>query len=251
MQLRARISRLLTKYRAQRTGTTTVKYMFPALLGAATLMGALSLSATQSSFITLETQTQAVEVGTLFEVQVLASAHTPVNAVDITLNFPQDKLEVFSVDRGQSVLTIWTEDPMVTDTTVTLSGGTFRKGFIGKHELLTVNFRALESGQYRVRVAEATMIAGDGAGTDVPVRQQSGAILSLFAFDESTSDEEIRVAISSGIATDLNNDGAITLQDISAFMGAWSNQSQIFDFNQDGKMTFRDFSILLADFFLQ
>jgi hypothetical protein len=225
--------------------------MFPAMLGAAALLGALSISATENSFVLLETDVQAVESGELFEVQVLTSAHTPVNAVDITVQFPKDKLEVFSVDRGQSVLTIWTEDPSVTASAVRFSGGTFRRGFIGKHEIATINFRALETGQYNVKINNATLVAGDGTGTEVPVTAQSAESIAMFNFDDNTAPEEIKVAIASGIVTDLNNDGKVTLQDISAFMGAWSNRSQIFDFNKDGRMTFRDFSIILADYFLQ
>jgi hypothetical protein len=157
---------------------------------------------------------------------------------------------VFSIDRGQSVLTIWTEDPVVTASAVRFSGGTFRRGFIGKHEVATINFRALKTGQYKVKITDATLVAGDGTGTEVPVTKQPTESITLFNFDENTPPEEIKVAINSKMVTDLNNDGEITLQDISAFMGAWSNRSQIFDFNRDGKMTFRDFSIILADYFL-
>jgi len=251
MNLRSRIVRTLAVFRTSRNSTSTVKYMFPAVLGAAALLSALVLNSTNSSFISLETNVQAVEVGALFEVEVLANAHTPVNAVDITIDFPSDKLEVFSVDRGQSVLTIWTEDPVVKKSSVTLSGGTFRKGFIGEHELVTINFRALKTGTYDVRVSQATLIAGDGAGTNVPVAAPPASTLALFNYDDGTSAEDIKIAINRGMVTDVNNDGKVTLQDISAFMGAWSSRTQMFDFNQDGQMTFKDFSIILADFFLQ
>jgi len=251
MWARSTITRIMTRYRASRDRATTVRYMFPAVLGAAALLGALSISSTNNSFVLLETDVQAVESGELFEVQVVTSAHTPVNAVDITVQFPKDKLEVFSVDRGQSVLTIWTENPIVTASTVRMSGGTFRRGFIGKHEIATINFRALKTGQYKVKIEDATLVAGDGTGTEVPVTTQSAESIALFNFDEDTSPEEIKVAIASKMVTDLNNDGRVTLQDISAFMGAWSNRTQMFDFDRDGRMTFRDFSIILADYFLQ
>jgi len=225
--------------------------MFPAVLGMAGVLAAMSISAVSSSFVVLESNVQTVKTGELFEVIIKASVHTPVNAVDLKVNFPKDKLQVFSVDRGQSVLTIWTEDPVVTNNSVRFSGGTFRRGFIGSHEVATINFRALETGQYNVSISDVTLIAGDGTGTAVAVAPQSRSTLSLFTFDDSTSAEELRVMVQSGAVTDLNNDGRVTLQDISAFMGAWSSQSQFFDFDQDGKMTFRDFSIILADFFLQ
>src|SRR6056297_3553062 len=100
MWARFKISNLLARYRASRNRATTVRYMFPAILGAAALLGALSISATDNSFVLLEPDVQTVESGELFEVEVITSAHTPVNAVDVTVQFPKDKVEVFSVDRG-------------------------------------------------------------------------------------------------------------------------------------------------------
>lgn len=251
MSLRANVSNILERYKVSRNRTATVRYMFPAALGVVALLGAMSLSAVDSSFVLLETDVQAVASDELFEIAVLASAHTPVNAVDITLAFPPEKLEVFSIDRGQSVLTIWTEDPVSKEASIRFSGGTFRRGFIGKHEIATVTFRALQSGRYEVAISDAQLVAGDGSGTEVPVTPQSGSRIALFNFDENTSPEEIKVALASGVVTDLNGDGKVTLQDISAFMGAWSSRSQLFDFDRDGRMTFRDFSIILATYFLQ
>lgn len=251
MNLGSRLRNAYDQYRSRRDRAVTVRYMFPAVLGAAALLASLSLSGSESSFFQLKTDIQAVESGDLFEVTVSAFAHTPVNAVDVTINFPEDKLEVFSVDRGQSVLTIWTEDPVIDKSSVRFTGGTFRRGFIGEHEIATINFRALSTGQYTVSVGDAELVAGNGTGESVKVVAQQSDTLSLFNFNDNTSPEEIQVAISNKITTDLNADGEVTLQDISAFMGAWSNQTQIFDFNRDGKMTFRDFSIILADFFLQ
>lgn len=183
--------------------------------------------------------------------QVRVSAHTPINAVDLLVEYPEESLDVFSVDRGQSVITIWTEDPVITDSSVSLVGGTFQRGFIGEHEIATIRFRADQTGSHVVNVSQAKFVAGDGEGTTVEVTQHDGNTLSFFIFDENTSAEEIEVAVSSRITTDLNNDGQVSLQDISAFMGAWSSRSQIFDFNRDGQMTFKDFSIILADFFFQ
>jgi len=228
----------------------TIKYMFPALLTsvAAYSLFALSGSATGSTVV-LESDPQTVEVGSAFEVVVYADVTTPVNAVDISLVFPEEKLEVLGVDRGQSVLTIWTTDPEITQNEIVLSGGTFNRGFLGKHQVATINFRALETGQYEVEATNITFVAGDGEGTVIPPLQSEGMTLSLFNFDELMSEEELLITVETVTQTDVNKDGQITLQDISAFMGAWSGGSRHMDFNGDGDMTFKDFSILLADFF--
>lgn len=238
-------------YRSRRESTATVRYMFPALLGTVLLLGATAVSSIDGSYVYLESNKQTVEVGELVSVEVGVSAHTPINAVDIIVNFPADKVEVFSVDRGQSVLTIWTEDPLIKKTSVQLVGGTFKRGFIGEHEIATIKFRALEKGQYKLESNKITFVAGDGTGTKVTASEHKAGKLALFNFDQNTSEDEIKIAIASGVATDLNNDGQVTLQDISAFMGAWSNQTHVFDFNNDGRMSFKDFSIILADYFLK
>lgn len=238
-------------YRSNRVSSKTVKYMFPAILGTVLLFGASTITSDNKSYVYLNPDIRTVEVGEVVSVEVGVSAHTPINAVDITVEFPADTVEVFSVDRGQSVLTLWTEDPVISSNFVQLSGGTFRRGFIGDHEIATIKFRAKQAGQYTIKSQEVTFVAGDGSGNEVEVSSVGTDSTVLFNFDENTSPEEIKIAIASGITTDLNNDGKVTLQDISAFMGAWNNRTQLFDFDNDGRMTFKDFSIILADFFLR
>lgn len=229
----------------------TVRYMFPAFLGTLAAASLFAMSASSGdSYVSLSTETQAVKTGVIYPVQVDVSAAVPINAIELTVSFPEDKVEVFGVDRGQSVITIWTEDPKIDSSTVELRGGTFKRGFLGEHQIATINFRALETGQYDIQIDDVRFIAGDGEGTEV-VATEAGGTLTMFNFDENTSADEIQVAVQSSTPTDINEDGEITLTDISAFMGAWSNKSRTFDFNGDGKMSFRDFSIILADFFLQ
>jgi len=228
----------------------TVRYMFPALLTSVAAYSFFALSgATAGSTIILESDRQTIEAGSAFEVVIYADVAVPVNALDISIEFPEDKLEVLGVDRGQSVLTIWTTDPEITQEQVTLSGGTFNRGFLGKHQIATIDFRALETGQYEIEATNITFVAGDGEGTVIPPLQTDGMTLSLFNFDDTMLENEVILTIETVTETDVNEDGRITLQDISAFMGAWSGGGRHMDFNNDGDMTFKDFSIILADFF--
>lgn len=245
------IARKIKAYRQRREVSATIRYMFPAVLGTVLLLGASTISGVSESYVYLSSDQATVEVGDLFVVEVGVSAHAPINAVDITVNFPADKVEVFSVDRGQSVLTLWTQDPVARSTSVQLSGGTFRRGFIGEHQIVEITFRATATGQYTMNATDVTFVAGDGTGNKVPASNHIAGTATLFNFDETTSAEEIKIAIAAGVTTDLNQDGRVTLQDISAFMAVWQSRTQILDFDGDGRMTFRDFSILLADFFTQ
>lgn len=226
----------------------TVKTMF-SWISIAALLGVASVVGTEASYIKLVTNETIVEAGNQFEIDVYASAHVPVNAVDVTLTFDPRDVEVVGVDRGQSVLTIWTEDPIIEKDKVILRGGTFRKGFLGEHRIATINLRAKQTGQSQFEAADIMLLAGDGQGTPVTVADSSESKVSLYIYDENTDPSNIEVNAKISVVTDIDGDGEVSLKDISSFMAAWSQGGKVYDFNGDGRMSFRDFSIILADFF--
>jgi hypothetical protein len=219
------------------------------LLGALLMLGASVITSTEVSYIKLTADKRAVQAGDRIALDIYAYAHVPVNAVDITLRFEPDAVEVIGVDRGQSVLTIWTKDPTVEKDKVTLSGGTFKKGFVGEHKIARVNLLAKQTGQSDFVASNVTLLAGDGQGTPVTVAESSNSSLSLMIYDENASPDDIAVDVSVTILTDIDGDGKVSLKDVSSFMGAWTSKTKTYDFNGDGKMSFRDFSIILADAF--
>jgi hypothetical protein len=246
----------LTKLRnalfKRRSKTNTVRYMFSAtVMSLAAFLGASVISSQDVSYVRLEVSESTVEAGDTVAIDVYAFAHEPVNAVDITLSFESTALEVTGVDRGQSVLTIWTEEPIVEDDKVIMRGGTFRRGFVNEHLIATVNFKALETGQKTIAASDVLLLAGDGQGSAIQTAESLDNQVSLFIFDENTDPESIGVQAAVQVVTDIDGDGEVTLSDISSFMAAWSDKSKVYDFNGDNRMTFRDFSIILADFFLR
>lgn len=238
---------LLDSIRSKKGGT--VKTMF-SLLSIALLLGAAVISGNDVSYIRLQTDKTVVKAGDHFSIDVYAYATVPVNAVDVTLKFEKDAVKVIGVDRGQSVLTIWTKDPQIEADTVSLSGGTFRKGFIGEHKIATIQLEAKQTGQSTFSAANVQLLAGDGKGTPVKTAMADDSSISLYVYDEKTDPSTIGVNVAVDIRTDIDGDGNVSLKDISSFMGAWSNSSHVYDFNGDGKMTFKDFSIILADVLL-
>ncbi len=227
----------------------TVKTMF-SLLSLALLLGAAAISGSDVSYIRLQTDATTVKAGERFSIDVYAYASVPVNAVDVTLIFERDKVDVLSIDKGQSVLTIWTKDPVVEGDKVLISGGTFRKGFIGEHKIATVKLQAKQAGQSQFSTADVLLLAGDGKGTPVKTAKADDSSLSFYVYDEKTDPSKIAVTVAIDILTDIDGDGKVSLKDVSSFMGAWTKSTHIYDFNGDGKMSFKDFSIILADAFL-
>ncbi len=229
---------------------STVRFMFPVILGFAVILGANTISS-QSSYIRLEADVNSIKAGERFSLDVFAYAHVPVNALDVTLYFDADNVQVLGVDKGQSVLTIWTEEPRIESDKVILRGGTFRKGFLGEHKIATIELQAKSTGQASFSTGDILLLAGDGRGTPVSVSEVNDSKLSLYVVDENESPENIGVEVAVNLLTDLDGDGNVSLKDISSFMAAWATKSSNFDFNGDGRMTFKDFSIILASFFLQ
>jgi hypothetical protein len=233
---------------ARPTGNT-VRTMF-SLGTLAVLLTAALIAGTEASYIKLKTSTAMVEAGDRFQLEVFAFAHVPVNAVDITLSFDEDTVKVLGVDKGQSVLTIWTEEPLIKNGEVIMRGGTFRKGFIGEHKIATIELEAKAAGKSDLATGNVVLLAGDGRGSPVSVAQSDSSSASVYIYAQGTDPKTIEVAASVEILTDIDGDGKVTIKDISAFMGAWGSASKLYDFNGDGKMSIRDFSIILADAFL-
>lgn len=228
---------------------TTIQYAFPLVFFATLFAGLASVVSENASYVTIRTDTTSITEGESFYVDVLVSAHVPINAIDLTIAYPEKQIEIESIDTGMSVITLWTEEPHAENGTIYLRGGTFRKGFLGEHTIARIKVRGEESGIAQITLSDSQLVAGDGKGTEVPV--SSANSLNSAKITVMAVDGKIAGTATLSIITDTNNDGKVNLADISAFMSAWFTKGSTFDFNNDGKMTFSDFSILLADSFLR
>jgi hypothetical protein len=151
--MRIRIRDVIQRYTQRRTyRPSTVRYMFPLIAATFGLLGATYLSGS-GSYVVLTPTPAYVQSGDIVEVKVEAIAAAPVNTVDIKVSFPDHALKPFAVEKGGSVITLWTNEPSIDGTTVTLRGGVYRKGFIGRHTIATVRAKAVAEGNADVLVA--------------------------------------------------------------------------------------------------
>ncbi len=234
--------------------STTVRYAFPLIFVLTTFLGATALLSNSSTYIVVESRQTQVAAGENFAIDVFVVARVPVNAVDIRLSLPNAQVKYLGADIGESVITLWTKEPYFDKGTVYMSGGTYRKGFVGKHRIATINAQALTSGVAQIGVSHADLYAGDGTGAKVEVvaAGEDSTELVIAREDGSyTPNAAVGGDVTFTIIGDVDGDGKVTLTDISTFMAAWHNQSSTYDFNNDSKMTFRDFGIILARYFLQ
>ena len=229
----------------------TVRYMFPVFFSALAILGASVISSNDSSYLKLTPSKTVVMTGEVFSIDIFAYAHVPVNALDVKIDFSPGSVEIIGVDKGQSVLTIWSQEPKIESNTISFGGGTYRRGFIGEHLVATINVKALRSGKTEFAIQEANLLAGDGKGTPVTVSREAKNIKQSFIINDQNSEPgKISAELGMKINADIDGDGKVTLKDISSFMGAWYAGSKTYDFNNDKKMNFVDFSIILAKSFI-
>jgi hypothetical protein len=126
---------------------------------------------TRADTLTLSPASGSYSVGKSFPVTVYVSSPSQsVNAVSGTLTFPSDKLQVVSVSKTGSVLSLWVSDPSFsnTDGTVTFEGVVPNPGFQGSAgKIVTVNFKVIGGGSASVKWSTASELANDGNGTNI------------------------------------------------------------------------------------
>lgn len=125
----------------------------------------------------------SVTLGGTFDVSVLINTgENSINAVDISLKFPADMLQVVNPSAGRSFISIWIQQPRFSNSqgTLTFQGGVPSPGIKTSSGLVTtITFRAIKTGQARVDFVSAKILKNDGRGTDI-LTAKSGAVFDVF-----------------------------------------------------------------------
>jgi len=207
--------------------------------------------------LSISSEDQNIVVGSTQKIDVLLSTQIPINAVSLKIDIPKDKIEVISIETDASLFDLWSEEPIIDkDTnTLSLSGGTFKKGgFSGEGKIVSLTIKALSKGSAVLSFKEASVLASDGKGTDVLSKVidfrytvQKKPILSPVqeqVIQAQKEEPEPRPSL------DLNNDGRINFIDLSIMSAVvLSGYDMRFDLNMDGKVNFSDLSTMMSAVF--
>lgn len=104
-----------------------------------------------------------------------------VNAVETTLTFPTDLLQLITVSKTGSILTLAKIDSAAANRTgqVMISGGLPSPGYTGDQGIvLRMTWQARAAGQAAMTLSKGSILANDGVGTNV-FQSQSGATFTL------------------------------------------------------------------------
>ena len=130
----------------------------------------------QAADIGLSPSTGSYSSGQTFTINVRAVPNgDSINAVESTLTFNQNVLNVESVSKGPA-FSLWTTEPTFSNSagTVTFGGGS-PSPFTSPSNILTVTFRTVAEGSGTVGFSNTSILAADGRGTDVFANAQTGA----------------------------------------------------------------------------
>jgi hypothetical protein len=110
-------------------------------------------------------------VGKAFSVSVnVSSLDKAINAVSGTIQFPKDKIQVVSVSKDNSIISLWVQEPSFSNTngSINLEGVAFNPGFKGElGKLITISFKPISAGVAEVSLINGSVLANDGTGTNI------------------------------------------------------------------------------------
>lgn len=100
----------------------------------------------------------------------VSSRDQAINAVSGVISFPQDKLQVVSLSKTESVINLWIQEPSFSNSNgvINFEGVILNPGYQGPGgKIISIQFRTNQIGQVNLNIAEASVLANDGLGTQI------------------------------------------------------------------------------------
>ncbi len=114
--------------------------------------------------------TGSFEAGKTFSVRLAAESDViNFNLVETNLSFSSDTLQVTSLSKDGSVVTLWFAEPTFSnsDGAISVSGGIPTPGYVGIGRIIIINFKAKAAGSAWIKIDSGQILANDGLGTDI------------------------------------------------------------------------------------
>ena len=143
-------------------------FIFLLLLGGKVQAASLSISPSTGTFT----------VGSTFNISIFVNTEgKSINALEVSLAFPQDKLQVVSPSTGQSIISVWTAQPRFNNQTgrIDLQGGIPGGINVSNALITTITFRVRSVGTATLRFLDnSKVLLNDGKGTDALEQKING-----------------------------------------------------------------------------
>lgn len=121
-----------------------------------------------------------VKVGDTFTISVNTNSQNAyINAATLDIKYDTSLLSVQGVGRSNSIFTLWTEEPAVSNSTgiVHFSGGLSSPGYNGSSgNIIKITFIAKATGEAKITLLNGSELANDGVGTNVLTSAQGTTV---------------------------------------------------------------------------
>ena len=144
---------------------------------------AFSVSGVKAAEIYFGTASEGVGLEKPFEVGVFLNTEAePINAVEGTVVFPTDSLELLDIRDAGSVLTLWIERPHLTQgaqTSEVSFAGVVPGGYFGREAyLFSLVFQAKQTASVTIGTLDERVLLNDGKGTEATL-QRAPLVLNI------------------------------------------------------------------------
>lgn len=125
----------------------------------------------QAATLSFSPSSGSYEVGQTFSVGIyVASTDEAMNAVSGMLAFPADKLEILSLSKAGSIISLWVQEPLFVSGagSANFEGIVLNPGFSGASgKIISLSFKVKAAGSANLNFATASVLANDGQGTNI------------------------------------------------------------------------------------
>jgi len=198
------------------------------------------------------------EIGQDFSIRVsVDTGGENINAVEDVLSFSKDTLEITSISKEETLISLWVIEPVYNNSTgkINFTGGISTPGFNGLGSLFKVYFKSVGTGPAWISYSSGgKVLANDGLGTNLL------ASIGTSIFDSTVKADFTIVAKSvdpilnkSSAFANLNDDvdetgnHIVNLVDVSILLSNWGTPiDPRTSLNNDNIVDLTDFSILLS-----
>lgn len=144
-----------------------------------------------------------IETQSEFSVDVSVDSQNSVNAIDLQISYPPDKIEFLKSTQNNSIVSFWqSSSVLLSNGHIRLAGGMIPE-FSGQGgKVATLYFKAIHSGEIKISIEQSGLYLADGKGSRIPV---GSSPITLSISDNASLSKNLS-SLNETITTPVSND---------------------------------------------
>jgi hypothetical protein len=128
-------------------------------------------STVEAATLSFSPSSGSYNIGQTFNVSIyVSSADQAMNAASGVITFSTDKLQITSLSKTSSIVSLWVQEPSFSNTngTVNFEGIVLNPGFQGNSgKIIIITFKVKAAGTASLSISSGSVLANDGQGTNI------------------------------------------------------------------------------------